>query len=295
MKKSLIGLDHKNAESLRIILPSDPLVSINKENWKNIKYGYHESYGFDVPEHTSKQHGFLIIHKFENQAQRRLGDKVQDEFVKSGDVIFCPAGVPHSIKWEGQAHYSMIFMSAQCFDSSIFETVNPDRIEMLPHFAQPDPMVYAISQTLKMQEGQLVSQFYLDSVAMFLASHVLEKKCSKKFQLMEKDDALSYEKLRQIINYIDLRLDQKLCTDDLSKLLGMSAYHFHRLFTSSVGVSPHQYLIDRRIQKAKKFLKTTKLEISEIAILTGFSTSSHLISTFQRRLSITPEQFRAAL
>lgn len=298
MTESLIDIDHRKDESLQIVLPSEPVISINNSfDWKNIKFSYHESHGFDIPEHTTQQHAFLIIHKFDNQSQRRLGGQIRDEFVKSGDVIFCPAGVPHAIAWDGEAHYSLIFIEPQCFDNSIFQTVDPDKVEMVYHFAQSDPIVYVIGQTLKSQSEceESASQLYLDSVSIFLSSHILQNKCSRNFHLMEKDEAFSYKNLQKVINYIDLRLGEKLCIEDLSKLMGMSLSHFHRLFTNSVGVSPYQYVMSQRLTKAKKLLKRTKLEVAEIAELTGFNSSSHFISTFQKHLSVTPKQFRNML
>jgi AraC family transcriptional regulator len=295
MKKIFTELDHKQEDSLRIILPSEPVTSINSANWKNIKFGYHESYGFDIPEHTSKQHGFLIIHKFDKQAQRRLGDEVRDEFIKSGDVIFCPAGVPHSVKWEGEAHYSMIFMEPKYFENFAFESINPCKIEMLEHFAQSDPIVYAIGQMLKSQEQHTVSQLYLDHVALFLAAHVLEKKCTIEHQFLENSDSFSYQQIRQITNYIELRFDKDLCIQELSELMRMSQDYFSKLFKNSFGVPPCQYVIKKRLDKAQYLLKRTSLGVGEVAIMAGFNSHSHFTSTFKQHLLVSPHQYRQML
>lgn len=297
MKKSLINLDHRREDSFQRILSTEPKVSINSTGWENIKFGYHELQGFDTPEHTFKQHVFLIIHKFYGHVQRRLGDEVRDEFVKSGDVIFNSAGSPHAISWEGEAHYSTISMEPEYFENIAFGSVNPNRIEPLSHFAQSDSIIYGMGQSFKskLECQEPFSSLYLDAVSLLLARHIFDEKCTIKHQLTEKADSFSYQQRQIIANYIELRLDKDLRLEELSALVHMSRSRFFKLFGNTFRMPPCQYLIHQRLEKAKYLLKRTKLEIGQIAEMTGFNSHSHFTSTFRRRVLFTPDQYRQML
>jgi len=71
-------------------------------------------------------------------------------------------------------------------------------------------------------------------------------------------------------------------------------YHFARLFRRTVGVPPHQYVLRRRVERAKELLLTGRLGLSEVALAAGFSDQSHLTRVFRRAVGLTPARFRRA-
>jgi AraC family transcriptional regulator len=72
----------------------------------------------------------------------------------------------------------------------------------------------------------------------------------------------------------------------------MSPYHFSRLFKESTGFSPHQYVIERRVQQAKELLGSTTLPIAEIALLCGFANQSHLNRHLKRLFGVSAKALR---
>ncbi|MBC7766311.1 MAG: AraC family transcriptional regulator [Hyphomonadaceae bacterium] len=94
------------------------------------------------------------------------------------------------------------------------------------------------------------------------------------------------------IGFIESHFEQTMTIDDISHALGMSKYHFARMFKKQTGYSPHEYLIVTRLNYTKVLLKTTDETISEIAIKTGFDSASHFIKIFKQKEGITPLKFR---
>ncbi len=92
---------------------------------------------------------------------------------------------------------------------------------------------------------------------------------------------------RRICGYIDSHLDEKISLDALAAMAGLSVHHFARAFRQAVGMPPHSYLLQRRIETAQHMLRNTELPLSEIALTVGFSDHSHLARHF-RRLTGTP-------
>ena len=79
---------------------------------------------------------------------------------------------------------------------------------------------------------------------------------------------------------------------DLAQLLDMSPFHFSRLFKRSIGMTPHQYLSQQRVERAKQLLKKSDRLIIDIALECGFSSHSHLSKQFRQITGITPKAYR---
>jgi AraC-like DNA-binding protein len=104
---------------------------------------------------------------------------------------------------------------------------------------------------------------------------------------------LSQGALQRIEEYIEAHLDSALDIDALAAIAGMSTSHFTRSFHKSVGVTPHRYVIQNRVMRARELLATTNLPLTEIALTTGFSDQSHFSRRFHEIVGIPPGAFRA--
>jgi AraC family transcriptional regulator len=100
-------------------------------------------------------------------------------------------------------------------------------------------------------------------------------------------------RLRRVAQYVQDNLHRELRLAELSGLVHMSPFHFARLFKRSTGVSPHRFLVQRRIEQARALLAAQTLPIAEIARSVGFRTPSHFTTTFRRVTGITPSVYRS--
>jgi AraC-like DNA-binding protein len=107
----------------------------------------------------------------------------------------------------------------------------------------------------------------------------------------QSDDWIPY-RLRQITNYINENIDKKIEIDELVQLTQWKRHHFTRLFTKYLRVSPYQYILLRKIDKAKLLLEETVIPINEIANDLGFKSYSNFCNAFKKIKSDTPEHHR---
>lgn len=265
----------------------------NKVNFDNIQV---EDYNlpFMYLEHTPSENAIVVSKSSVSRVWRKLGEDCKDEFIKAGDVIVNPAGIPHSTYVENEVSFTILRFKLEFISRIALESINSDRVELLPHFSQPDPLICSIAQRLSslMQSQKPTSQMYIDQLSSFFAVHLLEDYCSIEHQLAENNYALSLIELRQIIEYIDANLDKKIRLVELGNLVNMSSSHFLRLFKKSTGITPAQYLINQRLEKATHLLESTNLDLALIAKKVGFYDHSHLCRIFKNRLSTTPDQYR---
>jgi AraC family transcriptional regulator len=101
-------------------------------------------------------------------------------------------------------------------------------------------------------------------------------------------------KLRRVTEYIQNNLNRPVRLVELSTVVYMSPYHFARLFKLSTGVSPHQFLLRARIERAAALLAAPGASVGAVARSVGFRTSAHFATTFHRMTGVTPTVYRAA-
>lgn len=166
-------------------------------------------------------------------------------------------------------------------------------IELLPSFSQPDPLIHGIGLALKsmLEAGSFSDRLYVDSLTTALVTHLL-RRCSVQKQIPEPAiQGLSRHQLEQVTDYIEHHLAQDLTLSELAAIAQISPSYFSALFKQSTGLAPHQFVIQRRIERAKQLLRQGKGSIAEIAHDLGFTHQSHLSRHFKRLVGVTPKAF----
>ncbi len=103
---------------------------------------------------------------------------------------------------------------------------------------------------------------------------------------------VSKTRLAQLEEYIEDGMDQTLSIAEVASVFGVSAGFFSRALRQSIGRTPHQYIVDRRLARARHLIQQGAMELSEIALACGFSSHSHMSELFRRQLGISPRQLR---
>jgi AraC family transcriptional regulator len=106
---------------------------------------------------------------------------------------------------------------------------------------------------------------------------------------------LSPERLRRVRDYVEAHLDDDLSLAVLADIACLSPYHFSRSFKQAAGVGPQRYVIQHRVERAKRLLRQTHQPLAWIAQEAGFADQSHLTQIFRREIGVTPGRYRAQL
>jgi AraC family transcriptional regulator len=100
--------------------------------------------------------------------------------------------------------------------------------------------------------------------------------------------------IRTVCDFIEEHLCTQITLEDLAALAHLSPFHFARCFKATIGLAPHQYVIARRRELAKRLLLTTTLSVAEIAWSIGYENISHYRRLFTMHSGVTPGAIRRA-
>ncbi|HEY9660437.1 MAG TPA: AraC family transcriptional regulator, partial [Allocoleopsis sp.] len=201
--------------------------------------------------------------------------------------------ITHSCSWDTPAQFMVLAIEPTLLKHIGQDWVNPDQIELRPRFmSESDAFIQNILSTLKAEaevEG-MGSHLLIDSLKTALAIHLLRDYCVTQPKLSSDTNGLPQNKLALVKEYIHENLHRNLKLEEIAAIANISPYHFLRLFKQSLGVTPHQYILQCRLHQAKYLLQHSNLTIDEIATRTGFCDQSHLTRYFKRIMGITPKK-----
>jgi len=105
---------------------------------------------------------------------------------------------------------------------------------------------------------------------------------------------LSETAIQMVCDFIEANLCTQITLEDLAALVYLSPFHFARCFKATIGLAPHQYVIARRMELAKRLILTTTLNVAEIAWSIGYENISHFRRLFTMHIGVTPGEIRRA-
>jgi len=266
------------ANSLRVLLITDPPGLIEVPGLRNTLVSIHV--GPSV------------------QVSCRRGGQSHQGMAVHGDIDIIPADTPSL--WEIKEKDTALVLSlspellqavAEEFDFDL------DRTEIKNRFQVRDTQLENIGWALKaeMESGYPCGNLYIDSLAVSVATRLLRCHSSASIEPEKQNGRLAGRRLKEVLSYIEDNLSQDISLNDIAAVVGLSASHFKSLFRQSVGLPVHQYLIRRRVERAKQMLGENEMSISQIALEVGFAHQSHLAHHMRRLLGVSPKVLRQTL
>jgi AraC family transcriptional regulator len=268
-----------------------PLIISNSPGWSDINLASFDLPAAEMPEYSIDRYGIGINIGQGFHLERVLEETLQEGFIPPGTSCICPNYYRQAYRWDRRNQIIYLNLTSELLSRHKMALLKTDRVELIPHFAVQDPLIYQIGLSLKaeLETNGSSSDLYAESAATFLAVHLLSNYSTRIYKIREYVGGLPQHKLRQAIDYIQENLSENISLEAIANHIDISSYHFCRLFKQATGLSPHQYVIQQRVERAKQLLRQGKMSLSEIAIACGFSHQSHLNRHFKRITGVTPK------
>jgi AraC family transcriptional regulator len=166
------------------------------------------------------------------------------------------------------------------------------QVELVNCFGNHDLPLHNIGMLLsaEVKASGLMGELYRESLTQAFVVYLLRNYSTIDREIKPQHQSLTNMQLQQAIDYIQDRLGGDLSLIQIAENINISPNYFASLFKQKTGISPHQYVIQQRVDRSIVLLQKTDLRISEIASRVGFSSQSHLTQHIKRATGMTPKQ-----
>ncbi len=160
-----------------------------------------------------------------------------------------------------------------------------------PSFQDRDIAAVLTAMWRELHTGCPDGPLHAETLSMRLAMHLYGR--THRWHARAPAHGLSDPQRRRVDEFFYLHLGQPIALQDLADVVGLSRFHFARMFRLTYRTSAHQHLIALRVQRAQSLLEARALSVAEVALACGFSSQSHLTTTCRRVLGTTPQRLQA--
>ena len=215
----------------------------------------------------------------------------QSQQLVKGDFVLIPAGEVHSCNPEndGRWSYQMLYIDPAWIEGVVGEMGALDAVVLnrLP----PDIVPQPVHERLTRLNACLFSAEADEEKEAALLVLVGDLFGAMQVRRTVREQPRDAERLRKVQATITARCTESLSLDELAHEAGMSRYHFVRVFSRVVGMTPHAWQIDQRIERARGLLEQG-MSLADAALQLGFSDQSHFQRAFKQRVAATPGEYR---
>jgi AraC family transcriptional regulator len=272
-----IPLWRTNEELLPAAIPSRVVLSSVSTRWNDVLLEQHRLPSSELADLTYKRHVVVINLGHSSTWEFKKEGRFRRFFKARGAISFFPSHQPFSgrLKVERGVFANVLFLALDpVFVRRVAEglELDSDRIELIEKRRSTDPTLHHIAMALRagVQSGGALERMYGEALSTALAVHLLREYGAAVPAPTKQHGGLPREKLVRAVEYIQDQLHTDLTVSRIAQAVYISPYHFTKLFKQSTGQSPHQYVVEARVRKAKELLTKGKFTISEAAYHVGF-------------------------
>ena len=219
---------------------------------------------------------------------------VLSEDVSAGTTSICEFDRSQRFEMRTSGKFAIVVLQSQLLNHVQSERLQP---QMQAHDIIQDPTLCHLMEVLLLekQNGFQSGVFFLDGVATALASYLLHQYSNAPSVDRNFRGGMQSSALRRCIEYIEAHLQEEIRLHELANEAGISTSHLIRSFRQSTGKTPHQFLLDRRVQRAQTLMRNHRTPLAEVALASGFADQHHMARVFRRVTSVTPSSYRRSL
>lgn len=279
-------------------VPGEVLSTSEELGWKDVEQRSYRYKGQDVL--IPPLDHFMLVCYYTGQTPM---DRCADEGWKRtacapGDISLLTMSQNSHWHWTENIDVSHVYLSNSLMSRVAMDVMERPIEEVRLHDllrTQDSILTYVVGAiTREVKSHGIGGSLYAESLGMQLAIHLLRNYASVTFKETGIAGCLSKQQKQRLLEFIDAHLQDSIRLDEMADAVGLGVWTFSRKFSESFDCSPHTFVTEQRVERAKRMLCEGTLAIKEIAYLCGFSDQAHLTRVLRAKLGITPAQLRRA-
>ncbi|WP_432734584.1 helix-turn-helix transcriptional regulator [Maridesulfovibrio sp. FT414] len=274
------------------IEPLERISSSEGLNWQGVFVQRSRIAGFEMNEFSTPFHCFALLTDGPFSMEIVKGRNRYLVTTAPGQMYVRPAGFKISARSNQPREFVQLALDSSRLASAFSGEVQGGSMSFRPGIGIDDPRLKALIEAFaaEAEAGGPNGSLFVDSLATALAVHYISNYADNAV-LDESARKISPLQMERIVEYMDAHLGSNLTLEDLSHEIGMSKFYFSRLFKEETGVSPYQFYLSRRLDKARHLLDEGRKSITEIAHQLNFSDQSHFSRVFRKKYGINPKAY----
>jgi AraC family transcriptional regulator len=247
----------------------------------------------EFPEREPQQHNFFMYTSPAVRAEIKSPDFSGIRWIRPGALWVMPQGCRHAVRFDGPVEGVALAFDPVRFDHLVESAGGNCSTPIVQSLAASPPKIEHLMRALD-HESKFPSthdHFSLECIATAIAL-ALSQHARAIATPSKAGPSLAPRQIRAVQSYVGDHLGESISLAELAAAAGLSSFHFLRAFKQSMGVTPGQYVLDRRMERARSLLKSSKLSVAEVGLRVGFEHSSHFTRAFRRSVGTAPSLFR---
>jgi AraC family transcriptional regulator len=227
----------------------------------------------------------------------RENGREQRKLVAAGDNLIRSQQEVVGFRWDRAARALILGIDPATMEFIAGDLLPESSIQYREFYGTPDDYIHQLMRALAadLANGCPTGPVLGESICTSIAAHSLRRYGISRPKSFRGVRSPSADRLRCVLDYVDSRLALDLSLFELARVAGVSPFYLTRFFKAQIGKTVHEYVLSQRIERAKRLLGRTSLDIAAIANAVGFPNQSHFSRAFARHTGATPLEFRAHL
>jgi AraC family transcriptional regulator len=242
---------------------------------------------------------FMIVayRRGETTMQRKVDGRWINERLGPGDVSLLTRAADSHWVWDRDIEVIHVYLTQQELAATCKQMYERDvqDVELHDEVKADDPAIHRTAMLIAQEaaHGGVGSALLVESLTCQLAVHILRRHAHVLFREDHDHDSLTFRQERAVRDFVHEHLGENISLDDLASVVALSRYHFTRRFRATTGTTPHEFVLQQRVARAKALLTRTNCPLLDIALICGFADQSHLNRVFKKHTGMPPGQYRA--
>jgi len=228
--------------------------------------------------------------------RRRVDGQWLSEQLAPGDVSLLTRAADSHWIWDKDIEVVHVYLGLDELAATCKQMYERDvqDVELHDEIRADDPAIHRTAMLIAQEaaHGGAGSGLLVESLSCQLAVHILRRHAHVLFRETHAQEGLTFRQERAVRDYIHEHLGDDLTLDELAGSVALSRYHFARRFRVSTGTTPHEYVLQQRVARARTLLTRTNYSLLDIALTCGFADQSHLNRVFKKHAGVPPGQYR---
>jgi len=226
----------------------------------------------------------------------RIDGRVVSRHLQEKGVFFLPPRRDCEVTLNTPLNTLHVYLHPELFYGSEGKAQNSD-FGLLPLLGEPEPITSNLLAVVEemVREGDTSCSLLADSISHAIANRFVVLNGRKPKTSCGVERGLSTRSVRSIRDFVEANIADCIKLGDLAAICGVSPEYFIRMFKSSLGVSPHRYVVGLRIHHAKRLMTDPNIGLAEVARQCGFAHQQHFTNTFHRMTGLSPGAYRRAM